>query len=137
MIRVKLVVTSNKDGSTVNSVINTSAPPLPTPFRCFEFGKSVAQAIAAYDKHLRVGIIGSGGISHAPPSGSVESEAPADAPMVQRLIHGRAQVEANEEARQQGLISGVLAGKFRGERATVDLYSGDRLAGCWPAAGRR
>ena len=106
-----------------------AAPPLPTPFRCFEFGESVAQAISGYDKHLRVGIIGSGGISHAPPSGDVESEAPDDAAMVERLIHGRALVEANEQARQEGLVSGVLAGRFRGSvRPEWDRMILDKLA---------
>ena len=117
------------DMPIVPILINTGAPPLPTPFRCFEFGESVAQAISGYDKHLRVGIIGSGGISHAPPSGDVESEAPDDAAMVERLIHGRALVEADEQARQEGLVSGVLAGRFRGSvRPEWDRMILDKLA---------
>lgn len=109
-------------------LINTGAPPLPTPWRCFEFGESLMQAIASFDQPLRVGIIGSGGISHSPPSGNVESEAPADAAMVEQLIHGRAQVAAREMARQEGLVNGVLAGKFRGSvRPEWDRMILDRL----------
>jgi hypothetical protein len=45
--------------------LNTYNPPnQPTPKRCVELGKAMAQAIAAYPKDMRVGIMASGGLSH-------------------------------------------------------------------------
>jgi len=46
-------------------VANTFFPPnQPTAERCFEFGQMVGRAIANWDKDLKVGIFGSGGMSH-------------------------------------------------------------------------
>jgi 2,3-dihydroxyphenylpropionate 1,2-dioxygenase len=93
-------------------LINTGAPPLPTPRRCYAFGQALTRAIERYAGDTRVAVIGSGGISHAPPSWNVESTDPALTDRIERLIHGRAAVNANEQARQDGLVEAVLAGKF-------------------------
>jgi aromatic ring-opening dioxygenase catalytic subunit (LigB family) len=45
-------------------VINTLAPPLPTPRRCFELGRIVGDALRSFPK--RVGLIATGGMSHDP-----------------------------------------------------------------------
>ncbi|HTV89306.1 MAG TPA: hypothetical protein VME41_09845, partial [Stellaceae bacterium] len=45
--------------------INTYYPPnQPTPQRCYKLGQAIRAAVASYPKDLRVGIIGSGGLSH-------------------------------------------------------------------------
>ena len=100
------------DVPMVPILINTAAPPLPTPKRCYAFGQALARSIAAYPGDTRIALVGSGGISHAPPSWNVESTDPAISDRIDRLIHGRASVIANEQARQDGLVEAVLAGKF-------------------------
>ena len=45
--------------------INTYYPPnQPTPRRCYRLGQAIRAAVEAYPKDIRVGIIGSGGLSH-------------------------------------------------------------------------
>ena len=45
--------------------INTYYPPnQPTPARCYKLGQAIRAAVEAYPKDIRVGIIGSGGLSH-------------------------------------------------------------------------
>jgi protocatechuate 4,5-dioxygenase beta chain len=44
--------------------INTVQHPLPSVARCLKLGRSVGQAIEAYDKDLRVLVVGTGGLSH-------------------------------------------------------------------------
>lgn len=110
-------------------LVNTSAPPLPTPWRSFAFGEALAAAISASAEPLRVAIIGSGGLSHSPPAGNVESTRPEDAQLVHRLIAGRATVAQNEEARVTGLLAAVRAGKFSNSvRPEWDRRILDRLA---------
>jgi 3-O-methylgallate 3,4-dioxygenase len=44
---------------------NTFEPPnQPTPRRCVELGKALRELIASYPQDLRVGVLGSGGLSH-------------------------------------------------------------------------
>lgn len=93
-------------------LVNTSAPPLPTPWRSYAFGEALAAAISGFAEPLRVAIIGSGGLSHSPPAGNVESTRPEDAQRVLRMIAGRATVAQDEDARVTGLLAAVRAGKF-------------------------
>jgi 3-O-methylgallate 3,4-dioxygenase len=45
--------------------LNTYYPPnQPTPRRCVEFGRAIADLIGGYPKDIRVGVIGSGGLTH-------------------------------------------------------------------------
>jgi 3-O-methylgallate 3,4-dioxygenase len=45
--------------------INTYYPPnQPTPRRCYRLGQAIREAVEAYPADIRVGIIGSGGLSH-------------------------------------------------------------------------
>jgi protocatechuate 4,5-dioxygenase beta chain len=44
--------------------INTVQFPLPSARRCYAMGKAVGEAIAAWDKDMKVVTIGSGGLSH-------------------------------------------------------------------------
>jgi aromatic ring-opening dioxygenase catalytic subunit (LigB family) len=54
--------------AVVPIVINSIAAPMPTPRRCFEFGKAVGAVLARSPK--RIAVIGSGGLSHRPGTGS-------------------------------------------------------------------
>ncbi len=46
-------------------LINTYFPPnQPTPRRCYKLGQAIRAAVESYPEDLRVGIVGSGGLSH-------------------------------------------------------------------------
>lgn len=44
--------------------VNTVQHPIPSPQRCYNFGKALGRAIASYDKDIKVVILGTGGLSH-------------------------------------------------------------------------
>jgi aromatic ring-opening dioxygenase catalytic subunit (LigB family) len=55
---------------------NCVLPPLPSVGRCYEFGRLVGEAIAAWEGDRRVALLGTGGLSHAvgtPEMGRVDS----------------------------------------------------------------
>lgn len=95
-------------------IINSGAPPMPVPYRCYKFGRALGDAVASFPEPLRVAVIGSGGLSHSPPSADVESQNPADAATVHKLIHGRKHTLQDEPEREERLLSAVRAGKFHG-----------------------
>lgn len=95
-------------------LINCLAPPLPSPERGYRLGVLLREAIQAFPCSDRVAVICSGGLSHSPPSGDVEAVDEEARPKVQQLIHGRADVEKNEEARERRLVEMVRKGVFRG-----------------------
>src|SRR5207245_9715866 len=44
---------------------NTSSPPnQPTPRRCYRLGQAIREAVESYPDDTRIGIVGSGGLSH-------------------------------------------------------------------------
>jgi protocatechuate 4,5-dioxygenase beta chain len=49
---------------TVPVAVNTVQHPLPTPLRCYKFGRALGRAIESYDKDLKVVVLGTGGLSH-------------------------------------------------------------------------
>jgi protocatechuate 4,5-dioxygenase beta chain len=49
---------------TVPVSINTVQHPLPSAARCLKLGQAIGRSIRAYDKDLRVLIVGTGGMSH-------------------------------------------------------------------------
>jgi protocatechuate 4,5-dioxygenase, beta chain len=49
---------------TVPISINTVQHPLPSPARCFKFGRAIGRAIESFEKDLNVLILGTGGLSH-------------------------------------------------------------------------
>jgi aromatic ring-opening dioxygenase catalytic subunit (LigB family) len=51
--------------SIVPVIINTVEPPLPSPSRCLDLGKSIADAIKSLPGALRVGVLATGGMSHS------------------------------------------------------------------------
>jgi len=83
-------------------LINTAAPPLPTPKRCVALGAAVGRAIASWDSKLRVAVIGSGGLSHTPPGRNAESEVFAE---IQGAVHGRRPAAARCDPREEFLVA--------------------------------
>ena len=49
---------------TIPIHVNTVQHPLPTPMRCWKFGRALARAIESYPQDARVVVIGTGGLSH-------------------------------------------------------------------------
>ena len=49
---------------TVPISFNTVQHPIPSPSRCYRFGRSLGRAIASYPGDARVVVIGTGGLSH-------------------------------------------------------------------------
>ncbi len=87
-------------------LINAAGPPLPTPVRCHDFGAAVARAIARMPGDLRVAIVGSGGLSHDPPTPSPESDDPE---VVRRAVHGKTTGFAASKERETGLLGRTKA----------------------------
>jgi 2,3-dihydroxyphenylpropionate 1,2-dioxygenase len=85
-------------------IVNANAPPRPTVRRCFALGVALRAAIVAYPAPLRVAAIASGGLSHTPPAGDIET---ANAAGVERLIHGAATVHADEPQRVAHILASV------------------------------
>jgi protocatechuate 4,5-dioxygenase beta chain len=50
--------------ATVPVAVNTVQHPLPTPTRCYKFGRALGRAIASYPADLKVVLLGTGGLSH-------------------------------------------------------------------------
>jgi protocatechuate 4,5-dioxygenase beta chain len=44
--------------------VNTVQHPLPSPKRCYDFGRALGKAIASFPEDLKVVIVGTGGLSH-------------------------------------------------------------------------
>lgn len=49
---------------TVPISFNTVQHPIPSPLRCYRFGKALGRAIDAYQQDLRVVLVATGGLSH-------------------------------------------------------------------------
>jgi protocatechuate 4,5-dioxygenase beta chain len=50
--------------ATVPVVVNTIQFPLPSPKRCYNFGRSLGRALASFPADRRIVVIGTGGLSH-------------------------------------------------------------------------
>lgn len=54
-----------KETPVVPVFVNTYFPPnLPSPRRCYRLGQAIAEAVEAYPRDARVGVLASGGLSH-------------------------------------------------------------------------
>ncbi|QKS00238.1 2,3-dihydroxyphenylpropionate 1,2-dioxygenase [Sphingomonas sp. CL5.1] len=81
-------------------MISSGGAPLPTLARCHAFGSAVGDAIRAFPGKARALVVGSGGLSHSPPSIS-----PADpglsAETRDYLINGRPRVQEFNRQREE------------------------------------
>jgi protocatechuate 4,5-dioxygenase, beta chain len=50
--------------ATVPVAVNTVQHPLPTPTRCYKFGRALGRAIESFPEDLKVVMLGTGGLSH-------------------------------------------------------------------------
>jgi 2,3-dihydroxyphenylpropionate 1,2-dioxygenase len=81
-------------------MVSSTGSPLPTLARCFAFGRVVGDAIRAFPGKERALVIGSGGMSHSPPSLSPSD--PVLAPeMRDYVINGRPRVAEFNAAREE------------------------------------
>ena len=55
---------NRREVRTVPVALNTIQHPLPSPTRCFKFGRAIGRAIESYPEDVRVVVIGTGGMSH-------------------------------------------------------------------------
>jgi protocatechuate 4,5-dioxygenase beta chain len=49
---------------SVPIAVNTVQHPLPSPSRCYKFGKALGKAIEAFPENIKVVLVGTGGLSH-------------------------------------------------------------------------
>jgi 2,3-dihydroxyphenylpropionate 1,2-dioxygenase len=103
------VLTPDLSTPVVPIMVSSFGPPLPTLRRCYEFGRSVGEAIRAYEGKGRALIVGSGGLSHWPPS--VSPADPTIAPETRDYaINGRPRVAEFNAAREESSKSRRAAG---------------------------
>lgn len=100
------------DVPIVPIMVNTSAPPLPSVRRCYEFGLAVGQAVASFHGQDRIAVIGSGGLSHWPPKLQID-DVSLDGRHRDFLLGDRAQLTEREAGRQRrvaemGAASGAV-----------------------------
>jgi 2,3-dihydroxyphenylpropionate 1,2-dioxygenase len=90
-------------------MINCAGPPMLSLKRSFALGQAVGVAIRAFDAPGRVAIVGSGGISHSPPSMCPFDER-QDRAAREYAISGRTSVAANNALREQRSIERIRSG---------------------------
>lgn len=93
------------DVPVIPILVNAAAPPLPTPARCFAFGEAVHSAIQAFPEARRVGVVGSGGLSHAPLKVTIDTE--QDPAARDFFIRGRPMPGITEEGRIKGILGRI------------------------------
>lgn len=90
-------------------MISSAGPPLPTMRRCHAFGMALGKAIRAHPGNERVLVVGSGGMSHSPPSISPDDPA-LSAEARDYVINGRDRVQEFNAAREKSSIERRKAG---------------------------
>ncbi len=104
-----------EDVPVIPVLVNAAAPPLPTPARCYDFGRALGAAVESYPGALRVAVVGSGGLSHAPLKVAIETE--QDPVQREFFIHGRQAPGMNDEVRIGRILGRIddLAAAIRPE----------------------
>ena len=104
--------------------VNCAAPPYPGIARCYEVGRGIAAAVAAWDSGKRVAVIAAGGLSHSPGDarmGDIDVDfdrdfldrlASGSRPRITGLTHRRIEEAGSSAAEIRTWI--VLAGIFAG-----------------------
>ena len=116
------------DVPVVPIMVSCGGPPLPTLERCFAFGASVGRAIRAFPGEGNALIVGSGGLSHSPPSISPDDPA-QDAATRDYLINGRPRVEEFNRQREESSASRRAAGGTGPINEAWDHWFLDCIAG--------
>jgi 2,3-dihydroxyphenylpropionate 1,2-dioxygenase len=90
-------------------MVNCAGEPLPSLRRCYDFGRAVGAAIRAYAGEGKALVVGSGGMSHSPPS--VAPEDPKLSPETRDyVINGRPRAAAFNAAREKSSLDRRKAG---------------------------
>jgi 2,3-dihydroxyphenylpropionate 1,2-dioxygenase len=90
-------------------MVSSAGPPLPTLRRCYDFGAALGEAIRAHPGSERILAVGSGGMSHSPPS--IAPDDPLlSAEMRDYVISGRDRVAESNAARERSSAERVKAG---------------------------
>ena len=84
-------------------LVNCAGPPMPSLRRCYDFGQAVGRAIRAAPGDGRVLVVGSGGLSHSPPSVSPDDPL-LSADNRDYVINGRARAREFNAAREKASI---------------------------------
>ncbi len=90
-------------------MVSCQGPPLPSLARCFAFGRTVGDAIRAYPGAGKAIVVGSGGMSHSPPSLS-PADPGLDPAMRDYVINGRPRVAEFNAAREESSLKRRAAG---------------------------
>ena len=90
-------------------MISSGGAPLPTLARCHAFGRAVGDAIRAFPGEGRALVVGSGGLSHSPPSVSPADPA-VSAETRDYLINGRPRVAEFNRQREESSLKRRAAG---------------------------
>ena len=93
------MTTGGFDVPVVPIVVNTAAPPLPSPSRCVALGAALGRALSSSTAADRVLVVASGGLSHWLPSNDPR-DPEVDDTKRSTLINGRADVVAFSAARE-------------------------------------
>lgn len=99
----------NLDVPVVPIMISSGGAPLPTLARCHAFGEAVGRAIRGFPGYGRAVVVGSGGLSHSPPSIS-PTDPSLSAETRDYLINGRPRVRAFNAEREQASVTRRAAG---------------------------
>ncbi len=74
--------------ATLPVVVNTVQHPLPSPKRCFAFGRAIGRALESYPRDLKIVVVGTGGMSHqldGTRAGFINK--PFDLQCLEKLVH--------------------------------------------------
>lgn len=94
------------DVPVVPLVINTLAPPLPSMTRCLQLGRELARAVATLPDRRRVGVIGTGGLSHQLPFPDWrDPDGEDDEFLVESWLNGRGDWQRYEERRRALVVA--------------------------------
>lgn len=86
-------------------IVNCFAPPLPTLDRCAELGTAIADLVEQDGRDLRVGVVGSGGLSHQLPFPDWRTpQSDDDEFLVDSWLHGRGRWD-EFETRRRGIVT--------------------------------
>jgi len=91
-------------------VVNCFAPPLPPLWRCLDLGRALAGAVAALPGDTRVGVVATGGLSHALPFPDWRDPVTDDDHfLVDSWIHGRGRWREYEQRRRSIILAATPA----------------------------
>lgn len=114
------------EAALVPIMINCAGGPMPSLRRCFDFGRAVGSALRDFPGEGRVVVVGSGGLSHSPPSASPFDPAVSDDTR-NYVINGRARARVFSAARERQSLERRKAGGVGPINTTWDKWFLDNV----------